>query len=256
MSRPRTAHARRPPQPASAGSSSALRFAARARRQRVRRVLVALGSLVVAGAVAAAVWLVGWSDVLAMEDIRVEGASGSLAASVVEVADPPLGTPLVRVDTDAMAERVRSLPEIAAASVERSWPRAVTVSVTPRVPVAAVADGDTWRLIDESGVLFGNVATQPADVPVVDVPLTADASETRAAAASVLTGLPTSLRSQIDGVSAESEADVRLSLSSGATVLWGGSDRGAEKAAALLTLLAQEAETYDVSAPDRPAIQP
>ena len=139
---------------------------------------------------------------------------------------------------------------------ERSWPRSVTVSVTPRVGVAAVSDGDTWLLIDESGVLFGDTPTQPADVPVVDVPVTPDAAPTRAAAVSVLTGLPAPLREQVADVSATSEADVRLELDSGATVLWGTSERNGRKAEVLLALLAQSAGTYDVSAPEQPALRP
>lgn len=251
MSGARTASAQRKD-----GRAAPARFAARARRQRLRRVLAGLASVAGVGVVAAAVWLVGWSDVMTLENVRVEGASGQLADRVVDVSEAPLGTPLVRVETSAMAERVRSLPEIASVDVERSWPRSVTVSVTPRVGLAAVSDGSTWLLIDDAGVLFGDTPTQPADVPVVEVPLTPGAAPTRAAAVSVLAGLPAPLREQVAGVSASSEADVRLELDSGATVLWGTSERTDRKAEVLLALLAQSAGTYDVSAPERPALRP
>lgn len=219
-------------------------------------MLSALAALVGAAVLAGAVWLVGWSDVLTLENVQVDGASGELADRVVEVAEAPLGTPLVRVDTDAVAARVRSLPELASVSVDRAWPRSIVVSVTPRVAVAAVADDGAWWLVDASGALFGNSTAQPADLPVVDVPVAGEAATIRVAAVSVWTGLPAELRELVAGVSAESEADVRLSLTTGASVLWGGPDHGDRKAEVLLSLLDQEASVFDVSAPERPSLVP
>ena len=48
------------------------------------------------------------------------------------------GTPLLRVDVDAAAARVRRLPQVASAEVTRGWPDRVVVTVAERVPVAVV----------------------------------------------------------------------------------------------------------------------
>jgi cell division protein FtsQ len=219
-------------------------------------VLAVVAVLMGMAAVAGAVWLVGWSKVMALETVRVEGADGGLAGLVERVADAPLGDPLVRVDTDAIAARVRDLPELASVSVVRSWPRTVVISVTPRVAAAAITDADTWWLVDSSGALFGETSEQPADLPVLDAPVDGAASATRAAGVAVLDGLPAGLRDLVGSVSAESEADVRLELVDGATVRWGRPEHADRKAEVLLALLDQEASIYDVSAPARPAIIP
>ena len=249
MSGARTATGRRP-------SPAASRFTARRRRSRARRVLAVLAVVTGVAAVAGAVWLVGWSDVTALEEVRVDGADGELASRVAQVAEAPVGEPLIRVDTDAMAARVRDLPELASVSVARSWPRTIVVSVTPRVAAAAIPDGDTWWLVDVTGLLFGETSEQPANLPVLDAPVDADAEATRAAGAAVLDGLPSTVRDLVGAVGAESEADVRLELVDGATVRWGGPELADRKAEVLLTLLDQEGSTYDVSAPERPAVIP
>ena len=47
-----------------------------------------------------------------------------------------------------------------------------------------------------------------------------------------------------------------MELTNGATVRWGGPGDSADKAAVLLRLLVEEATSYDVSVPARPAITP
>jgi cell division protein FtsQ len=91
---------------------------------------------------------------------------------------------------------------------------------------------------------------------VLDAPVADGAEATRAAGVAVLTSLPAALNELVATVSAQSEADVRLGLTSGATVLWGDATMGDRKTDVLLALLREGATTYDVSAPERPAITP
>jgi cell division protein FtsQ len=219
-------------------------------------VLAVIAAALAVAAAAGATWLVGWSNVTALRMVHVEGAGAELAARVEQVADAPLGEPLIRVDTDAMAARVRDLPEVASVSVARSWPRAVVVSVTRRIAAATIAAGDAWWMVDRSGVLFGKATEQPENLPVLEAPADADTTAVRAAGVSVLRGLPADLSDRVGAVSAESEADVRLELAGGATVRWGGPERSGRKAEVLRALLDQEASIYDVSAPERPAVIP
>ncbi len=236
---------------------AAVRFAERrTRRRRLRSILYGLAAVLAVAAVGGAVWLVGWSDTTKLQTVRVEGADGPLADQVLAAAAAPLGSQLIRIDTTALAERVAELPEISAVSVERSWPQTIVVVATPRVATAAIGEGDTWWLVDETGILFGRTDAQPSNLPVLDSPVTDAAEATRAVGVAVLTGLPVDLRQLVATVSARSEADVQLGLVSGATVLWGDSTEGDRKAEVLLALLAEEATTYDVSAPERPALTP
>jgi cell division protein FtsQ len=204
-------------------------------------------------------WLFGWSDLTALESVRVSGADGLVAEAVLDAADPPLGVQLIRVDTDAVADRVRTVADVEAASVHRSWLRSLTIEVTERVPAAALDDDGAWWQIDESGVLFGESATPPADLPVLVAP--ADASESamaaRAAGVAVLAGLPDDLLELVETVSAPTEASVELTLADGVTVRWGTADDSEHKADVLVALLAaEEGSGYDVSAPDSPAVRP
>lgn len=228
----------------------------RTRRRRLRGILYGLAAVLAVAAFGGAAWLVGWSDATKLETVRVEGADGPLADQVRAAAAAPVGDQLVRVDTPALAKRVGELPEISSVSVERSWPQTIVVTVTPRTAAAAIDADGTWWLVDESGVLFGRSNAQPADLPVLDAPVADGAEATRAAGVAVLTSLPAALNELVATFSAQSEADVRLGLTSGATVLWGDATMGDRKAEVLLALLREGATTYDVSAPERPAITP
>lgn len=224
----------------------------------LRRVLAGFVGFVGLAAVGALAWLVGWSDVLALEQVHVTGADTSVEGDVRAVADPPMGEPLVRIDTAAMADAVRGLPEVADVSVTRSWPRALTISIDQRTPAAAVSDGSSWWQVDTEGALFGNGSEQPDGLPVLEAP-TGDAVEevaARAAGVAVLTGLPGDLADLVVSVSAETEASVELTLDDGATVRWGTADQMDDKSDVVLALLAEDATHYDVSAPAKPAIRP
>jgi cell division protein FtsQ len=234
------------------------RRVARSRRRILRRVLAGFAGVVAVGAAGALVWLIGWSDVLALEEVHVTGADASVETDVLAAAAPPMGEPLVRIDTAAIADAVRGLPEVAEVSVTRSWPRALTISVEPRSPAAVVSDGSSWWQVDSEGVLFGNGTEQPAGLPVLAAPTgdTVDEVAARAAGVAVLTGLPGELAELVVTVTAETEASVELTLDGGATVRWGTADQMENKSDVLLALLAQEATHYDVSAPAKPAIRP
>jgi cell division protein FtsQ len=222
----------------------------------LRRVLAGVGMALAAGAVGAAVWLVAWSDLTALDELRVDGVDGDLVDTVSATADPPFGTPLIRIDTGAIEEAVAELPDVAEVSVHRSWPAAITVTVTPRVAAAAIAAGESWWLVDDTGVLFGEGAEQPDGLPELDAPVDAEAGPARAAGVAVLTGLPAELHDLVVAVAAPTEASVELTLDSGATVLWGTADQLERKAAVLLALLPEEGSHYDVSAPGNPAVRP
>lgn len=244
-------------------SPSAQLFAARARRQRLRRLIGVLLALLGVAAVSGLVWLVGWSSVLSVKSVAVDGVPPSLSDEVLSLAEAPVGTPLARVDTGAIAGRVAELPEAASVDVRRSWPSTLTIAVTPRVPVAAVTDDDSWWSVDETGALFGATDSRPDGLPVLtapgDDPSTDVDDAVRAAGVTVLTGLPDALYELVDTVEARSEADIRLGLADGALVRWGTADDIDRKTEVLLALIDAQEEppsSYDVSSPEHPAVNP
>jgi cell division protein FtsQ len=221
--------------------------------------VLTLLTLLGAAAAGAGAWVVGWSSVLAVQDVRITGIEDDMSAEVAEVAEVPMGVPLVRVDAVEVADRVRELPEVGDVQIKRSWPHTLTIVVEPRVAEAAVPDGNRWWSVDESGVLFGLSDEPAADVPVMTAPTEDSAVLARATGVEVLTALPSSLDDVVVSVEVESAADVRLILDDDVIVRWGTGERPDDKAAALLALIEVQEEqpsVYDVSAPDRPVVVP
>ncbi|WP_245807230.1 cell division protein FtsQ/DivIB [Krasilnikoviella flava] len=223
------------------------------RRHRAwRRVLAWVVALVlVVGAAVAALW----SPVLALEkaEVTVSGVDEYIdGAAVREIVEAPVGTPLPRLDTVAMREEVLGLRGVKDVRIARAWPHGLAVEVAPRVPVAAVPDGDELALLDSSGVRVATREAAPKGLPQVDVPL--DDALALQAALHVLAALPARLAGQVEHVSADTQDAVETVLDDGTTVRWGGSSDLPLKVEAVRTLrsLDEGARTIDVSSPELP----
>jgi cell division protein FtsQ len=237
----------------SGAASSANRFRERAlsnrRRPWRRALLVVLG----AATVALLAWVVGWSTWLGVDDIEVKGVTGPEAEAVARLVQVPVGTPLARVDTEAVGARVRERVTVAEVSVRRSWPGTLTVEVVPR-SAALVVRNPQGRLevVDAEGVTFGTVRAVPHGVPVVTA--TGAKGTTKEALLSslgLLDALPTDLAGKVSGIKVSSANLITFTLGS-STVVWGGGEDSARKVAILTALLRTKAKVIDVSAPDTP----
>ncbi len=230
------------------------RFAERSRARRRFTVRWVVGVMLAVALLVGAGWLVGWSPLLAVDNVRVSGAPDDRTDAVLLAAAAPMGQPLARVDTGAVAARVAELRWVADVDVDRSWPGTLVIDVQPRTPIAALHSGGPWQLVDAEGVVYETADDQPAGVPELDLSPASSDEQLRAAAVEVLVALPVDLRGQLASVTAETPEDVRLKLISGAEVRWGGVERSERKAAVLVRLLTQPGRVYDVSAPDAPAV--
>ncbi len=212
---------------------------------------VAFFGLLSAGIVAAAGWVVLGPTLLVARHVLVTGANRLVpAAAVREAAAITLGTPLVEVNTAAIARRVEAIAPVASAQVSRSWPDTIVISVTDRVPALAVPDAGKYALIDGSGVTVRWSARKPAGMPLLAAPPPVlRGNPAIRAAVAVLAELPASLRRQVSSVSAPGADAVTLHLSTGITVRWGGTGQASRKAAELAILLRTHARYYDVSDP-------
>ena len=173
-------------------------------------------------------------------------------SEVLAVAGVEPGTPLIRVNTAAVAARIDTIRQVRSAPVSRSWPDRVVIVVRERtVALALTAPGGGYDLVDSGGVVVQWAASRPADLPLY---LTAaPVSSLRgdpdlAAAAAVLGELPPWLRRSVASVTAPDPDQVTLHLAGGITVLWGGTDRAGAKAAELTVLMQAHMRYYDVSA--------
>jgi cell division protein FtsQ len=209
------------------------------------------------GVIAGVAWALLDSRLLVVRSVTVTGTHTVPSAEVAAAADIPLGTPLIRVNTAQVARRVEGIRQIASVAVTKNWPDRLTITVHERTPVVAVRmTGGGYDLVDPAGVIVRWASVKPAAMPLylATVPggaLRGDPGLTTAAA--VLGELPSWLRPAVVSVAATEPAgnasQVTLRLRDGKMVLWGGTDRAAEKGRELAILIRDPARYYDVSAP-------
>lgn len=226
-------------------------------RRSARRWWWAAGGFVAAAAAGAAgAWIVLGSPVFGVTQVSVEGTQTVAPHAVRAAAAVVPGTPLARVDTDAVADRVAGLARVADVAVVRRWPRTLAVVVEERAAVAVVrerADGAParLRLVDGEGVAFARVADPPDRLPRLEAD-GKDPQQSLQAALAVLDALPAPLARQVRVITASTPDDVTLELDDGPTVVWGSADRSERKALVLGAIMRRPADVYDVSAPDVP----
>ena len=215
----------------------------------VRTVVgLAVGLVAVLGAV-------GWfSPLLSVRSVTVQGERVVTEQQVLGALAVPAGTRLAGLDLAAASARVAALPRVLSAQVERVLPSSVTVTVVERTVVAWVGAADGQHLLDATGVDFAVEAPAPG-VPQLMVATPGPADPATLAALGVLTSLPGPVRSLVSTVGASSPAAVQLGLNDGRTVVWGGPDDGARKAAVLAAVLTRPGHSYDVSSPDLPTVR-
>jgi len=230
-------------------ATSRLQERARAERsQRRRRAVRGFGrGLLALVPVLAAGYVVLLSSWLALDRVEVTGTARLDASAVVAAVQVPTGTPLARIDTSEVEERVAALAPVDDVTVRRDWPGTVTVTVTERVAVAAVRVPGGVRLVDRAGVPFAVEAELAPGLVVLDVEDAGPDDRATRAALSVHAALPEPLRRQVTEVQAPSAQAVTLQLADGRSVVWGGSSGSATKAAAVLALLGRPGTVFDVS---------
>ncbi|MEV0358043.1 FtsQ-type POTRA domain-containing protein [Nocardia sp. NPDC050697] len=203
-------------------------------------VRVALGVAVLVTAVAVAYF----TPVFAVRTVRVDGAAAVPEEQIRAELGVPEGRSMLRIDTTAMAARVASIPKISTARVQRVFPGTVRVTVRERTPVLWFTGPGGAHLVDAEAVEY---AVEPAPP---GVPELAAAPPLRRAAVTVLTALPPALGPEVAKLEARSASDIVLTLRDGRTVLWGGADDAARKAAVVGPLLTREGTIFDVSSPN------
>jgi cell division protein FtsQ len=226
------------------------------KKSNASRWRAAFFALAAAGVVIGVAWALLGSALLVVRSVAVTGTRTVPASEVSGVAGVPLGTPLAQVNTTAVARRVESIRQVASATVSKSWPDGLTITVRERVPVVAVGTaGGGYDLVDGTGVIVRWARVNQAGASQSGLPLylTSTAGGALrgdrglASAAAVLGELPHWLSSSVASVTAS--GTVTLRLRDGKTVVWGGTDRAAAKGRELAILMREPARYFDVSAP-------
>jgi cell division protein FtsQ len=203
--------------------------------------------------VAGGVWLVEFSPVLVARLVRVQGVPPGSVVEIIRRADVPLGRPMARVDTAAIAKRVIATATLAEVSVDLSWPGTIVINASPRVPVLAVKNPQGQvQVVDGEGVAYATVSAAPKGVPVINTVENPPTRESMRAGIAVLGALSAGQRGRVTNVIVSGANMVTLKLGA-VTVVWGGASEPELKVKVLTALLGHQGfRTIDVSAPSTP----
>ncbi|WP_375490278.1 cell division protein FtsQ/DivIB [uncultured Jatrophihabitans sp.] len=217
------------------------------RSRRLVAIVVAVAAVVLAGV---AVWLVAFSSVFGVGTVAVRGTHLLSAGQVRSAAHVAAGTPLVRLDTDAVRRRVQRLPEVASARVTTSFPSTVTITVTDRTAIGYVRSSGKAVLVDRTGKRFRTVRHAASTLPRLVLPH--GSATTARAVAAVAASLPRDLLARTSSIQALTPQSITVVLDGDRVVQWGTATRNADKARVLPVLLRRKDLHIDVTDPDQP----
>jgi cell division protein FtsQ len=195
-----------------------------------------------------------FTPLMSARSLVVTGTGVVTREEVVDAAKVALGTPLLQIDTDEVADRVAGIRRVASARVQREYPSTLRITIVERVPIVVKDYPDGPHLFDKDGVDFAT-APPPPGLAYIDVDHPGPGDPPTKAALQVMTSLSPDVVGQVSRIAAPSVASITLVLTDGRTVVWGTTDRTDEKAEKLGALLTQPGRTYDVSSPDLPTVK-
>jgi cell division protein FtsQ len=195
-------------------------------------------------------WVLLGTSLLGVRSVEVTGTQVTTTDAVRAAAAVAVGTPLLRLDTDAIAQRVLALPPVAQVDVRRSLPHTLTITVTERTPAAVVPEPGGFAVLAADGVVFNHVTTPPAGVFVVRLDAPGPADPATLGALRVAAALTPQLAAVLAEIIAPAPTRISLTLVDGRTVVWGDAESSERKAAVATTLLDQAPNEIDVSVPD------
>ena len=226
----------------------------KSRRSWRRKALALIVIAVIVALVAGGLWVVYYSSALVTKRVNVVGARNLTPVQVSLTAQVPVGVPLARQDLDAIAERLTAVQSIETATVSRSWPNTITLTIVERRPVLAVLQPDGYVVVDKYGVAYQTQPTLPPKVVLADVDT--QSKPLLSAVAVVATALPEKLNGKVRLITASSPDNIALILGSGRIITWGSSADSELKAKVVTALLKRKPKSsIDVSSPHNPAVR-
>lgn len=211
-------------------------------------------------------YLMFWSPLLGVREVKVVGAEHTTSEQIAEVAGLDPGDNLLRVSTTEIAAKAEQLPWVKSADVDRMLPGTVRVKIRERHPALLLSlDGSRWT-IDASGTVLERGQVQKglpvlAGIEVGGVQA-GDKLQTEESvdALKAYRSLPRSMKKEVAGVFAPTRERISFSLDQGTIVRFGAAERLTAKNEVLRALLRRlrAEQTFplyvDVRVPTNPAI--
>ena len=225
------------------------------RRLRVLLLGIAITSLGIGG------YFLSKSSLFDVDEILVDGISGTLEEEVLNAADIAKGKPLLEVDISTSAERVERIPWIKEARISRSFSGTVTIRVSVRDAVAAFQYENGWIIVDIDGRVLEKVETLPYSLlpiegEIEDLSEGEWVSEQVIPSIEVAATISSELRGDVSSI--KGDGQIELLLFGGGKVLFGDTTDIEGKALAAATILSQVDQSsvlhIDVRAPLTPVL--
>jgi cell division protein FtsQ len=252
-----------------AGAGKVAASATRSVRDRVRRgapqtltgrVLAAVTAILL---FTGATWTTTRSAILDVDHLEVTGGTVVTPDQAVAGAGLRRGQPMVSVDATRAERRLRSLPWVDTAVVERGFPNRVRIHLTERVATATAADpAGGWAVLDKTGRVLDIRSDRAPDLPEVigagAAPVPGGSMAPARPALDVVAALPEAIRRAVGSVTLDGDS---VTLQSGARVIRiGPPTQLAAKVAALSVLLERVGDRsvafLDVRVPQAPVVGP
>ena len=221
--------------------------------------LAAVGLVLVA---AAAIW-VTQSPIFRLRTMTVQGNRHLSEEQIARLARINDETNVFWLSTGSLEALLESNPWISSASVGRSLPTSLNITVTERRPIALLYSTRGLLVASDGTILDTPESNVP--LPVIQARISSVSIGSRLPSSPALTvvgALPNGLRSKVHDVVTADDGLVELHLRNGARVLYGDGSQPALKARAVLAVMGWASRNgvrvamIDVRSPAAPAIKP
>lgn len=226
------------------------RLRIRRRTLRGRRLLPVIISLGVLAIALIATIVVRFTPLFTVQNVTVSGNKLISSQQVIDAAAVPLGSPLVSIKSNDIAQRVLSLSPVHSVSVEREWPHTVSIIVTERVAVFQRVSQGSYQWVDGTGTIFHSESS--ASPTLIQVSTGSVDNRLLSDVATVVGNLPAEVAKLVTKMSANTPDEIVLTLKDGRRVNWGSADQSDIKGPLVKALLDHKATVYDVSSPANP----
>ena len=214
-------------------------------------------------ALAGAIYLVAWSNILVVKSIEITGTSDQNSiALILEESKPAIhiGEPLARIDVKAIDKKLSDVNWIAKSHISRNWlSRKLSVAITTRSAVAQYIDENgATNYFDASGIVFSHIESSGT---LPEVTLARQSTEIKSAVAKMLSELSPELISSASAFLARSPDDLEMKIGAGKghLIMWGDVRNFPLKMAVYKKLVSlpenAEATLYDLSTPLAPIVK-
>ncbi|HET6714032.1 MAG TPA: FtsQ-type POTRA domain-containing protein [Actinomycetota bacterium] len=243
-----------PEPPASIDPAPVLRLDEdRRRRLRPWAIAGAASVALVTGTVA-----LSYSPIFGARVVKVEGEERLAPRQVMRLAGIERGTNVVHLDTSVAESRLEAEPWVLDATVARSLPSTITISVRERIPVLVLVAGETRQLVATDGTALGRAPRDSAFPEVTAAPGSRLGRSEIEAAGLVVRSMAPEMRARVDSITVTEDGSVSLVVEGDVAVRYGIVDDTAAKSQALRAILryaeneGRELISIDLSAPAAP----